>query len=367
MTAQRSDAVEIRPLANADRAAVVALWAARGLTRPWNDPDADIDLALKTPGAAVLVAEAAGAVVGAVMTGFDGHRGWLYYLAADEARRGEGVGAALVRAAEAHLKDQGCPKVELILRAENKGLQRYYETLGYHSEPRRLMAKWLAEPPAPQIEEAPDPAEEAALAAADAPTLEVTVTYLKMTQPPSRPPVPAPMLDKPLAIQRLVDPPVDYYRFVQHTIGDPWLWWLRKTLSDAEVAEIIGDDRVEIYVAQLGGAPAGMVELDFRDQAASGDAELKFLGLMPWAIGRGLGPHLLDWGVRCAWEREPAPRRLILDTCSWDHPKALAGYQKAGFQVYDREMRHDPDPRARGLVPPGVTVLSDVPPLARKG
>ncbi|MEQ8603948.1 MAG: GNAT family acetyltransferase [Marivibrio sp.] len=363
-----TSAVEVRVIANADRAGVVALWEACGLTRPWNDPAADIDLALKTAGASIFVAEGeAGAIVGAVMTGFDGHRGWLYYLAVDPQRRGEGIGVALIHAAEAHLKRLDCPKVELVLRAENKALQRYYEAAGYHAEPRRLMAKWLIDPPAPQIEEAVDPAAEAALDAADAPTLAVTVTYLEMTEQPRRAPTPAPMLDKPLAVQRLIDPPVDYYRFVQHTIGDPWLWWLRKTLSDAEIAEIIGDVDVEIYVLQLGGAPAGMLELDFRDQARTGDAELKFLGLMPWAIGRGLGPYLLDWGVRCAWEREPRPKRLILDTCTLDHPKALAGYQKAGFRVYDRKVRHDPDPRARGLVPPGVKVLSDVPPLSAKG
>jgi ribosomal protein S18 acetylase RimI-like enzyme len=286
--------MQIRPFRNADRAALIALWQTCGLIRPWNDPEADIELALATEGTALLVAAADdGALIGSAMAGFDGHRGWLYYLASHPDRRGEGIGRALTRACEAHLKDLGCPKVELIVRSENEPVQAFYERIGYR-----------------------------------------------------------------------LDPPIDYYRYVQETIGDPWLWWGRKVLSNEELAEIVKDDAVEIYLLQLGGAPAGMIELDFRKMPEV--ANINYLGLMRWCIGRGFGPYLLDWGIRCAWERDPAPQRLTVDTCTLDHPKALAGYQKAGFQVYDRTLRKDPDPRARGLVPPHVEVLSDVPPLARQ-
>ena len=300
------------------------------------------------------------------MAGFDGHRGWLYYLASHPDRRGEGIGRALTRACEAHLKDLGCPKVELIVRSENEPVQAFYERIGYRREPRRLFSKWLVEPPAPQVEVLDDPEADgdALPEPPDVPTLDVTVTWLEMTAPPRRPPVPIPASEKPLNLIRLLDPPIDYYRYVQETIGDPWLWWGRKVLSNEELAEIVKDDAVEIYLLQLGGAPAGMIELDFRKMPEV--ANINYLGLMRWCIGRGFGPYLLDWGIRCAWERDPAPQRLTVDTCTLDHPKALAGYQKAGFQVYDRTLRKDPDPRARGLVPPHVEVLSDVPPLARQ-
>ncbi len=104
-----------------------------------------------------------------------------------------------------------------------------------------------------------------------------------------------------------------------------------------------------------------MAELDFRGMPEV--ADLAYMGLMPWAIGRGLGRYLLDWAIDCAWQRDPPPQRLTVNTCTLDHPKALAGYQKAGFEVVDRTEKRDPDPRARGLIPPDVEVLSDVPPL----
>ncbi|MBP5856795.1 GNAT family acetyltransferase [Marivibrio halodurans] len=344
--------MRIRPFEPADKEPVIALWHACGLTRPWNDPAADIDLARATAGTALLVAldEESGAVIGSAMTGFDGHRGWLYYLAADPARRGEGVGRALTEACEAHLLDLGCPKVELIVRLENTAVQSFYEAIGYREERRRLYSKWLIDPPSVQDEPS----------ARALPTIDVTITWLEMLEPPRRPARPVPMADKPVNVIRLIDPPVDYYRFIHHTVGDPWLWWTRRAMSNEELADIIKDEAVEIYLLQLGGAPAGFIELDFR--RTPDVANINFFGLMPWCIGRGFGPYLLDWGIRCAWERDPAPRRLTLDTCTHDHPKALAGYQKAGFQVYDRTSETIPDPRARGFIPPETEVMSNVPP-----
>jgi len=354
--------MQIRPFKNADRAAAIALWQACDLVRPWNDPDADIDLALRTEGTAIFVAEGeTGTIVGSAMAGFDGHRGWLYYLASDPALRGQGIGRALTKACETHLKSLDCPKVELIVRAENTAIQGFYEAIGYHFEPRRLFAKWLIEPPAPQAETT-DPNKIALSdAAPDVPTLDVTVTWLEMTHPPRRAPLPMPGSEKPINLIRLIDPPVDYYRFIHHTVGDPWLWWARREMANEDLADIIKDEAVEIYLLQLGGAPAGFIELDFREMPDV--ANINYLGLMPWCIGRGLGPYLLDWGIHTAWQRDPAPRRLTLDTCNLDHPKALAGYQKAGFQVYNRTSGPVPDPRARGLTPRHVEVLSDVAPV----
>lgn len=132
--------VVIGPASQGDAAAVVALWRDAGLTRPWNDPEHDFAGALVTPTSTVLVArrapvgtesQDASDVVGSVMAGFDGHRGWLYYLAVDPAARGRGLGRELVVAAEAWLAAQGAPKVQLMVRRENAGVQAFYAALGY--------------------------------------------------------------------------------------------------------------------------------------------------------------------------------------------------------------------------------------------
>lgn len=115
-----------------DGRAVVALWEAAGLTRPWNDPSADLRSALETPTSTVLGARLPdGTLVGTVMVGYDGHRGWVYYLAVDEAQRGAGLGRALMVAAEAWLVSQGAPKVQLMVRATNSAVIGFYAALGY--------------------------------------------------------------------------------------------------------------------------------------------------------------------------------------------------------------------------------------------
>src|SRR6478609_204243 len=103
--------IAIRPFELPDTEAVVSLWQATGLTRPWNNPYQDINRKLSVQPELFLVAVAAGAIVGSVMAGYDGHRGWLYYLASDPARRGEGIGRRLVEVAEERLLELGCPKV----------------------------------------------------------------------------------------------------------------------------------------------------------------------------------------------------------------------------------------------------------------
>jgi ribosomal protein S18 acetylase RimI-like enzyme len=112
--------------------AAIALWQAAGLVRLWNDPGADIAAALDCPTATILAAhDDAGRLIGTVMAGYDGHRGWLYYLAADPARRGQGVGAALVKAAEDWLEGQGARVIRLMVRAENEQVTAFYDGLGY--------------------------------------------------------------------------------------------------------------------------------------------------------------------------------------------------------------------------------------------
>ncbi len=136
-------AVDIRPAGPADRDAVVALWAACDLTRPWNDPVADFDRACAGPASTVLVGVAADGLVASAMVGHDGHRGWVYYVAVDPRARGRGQGVAMMRAAEAWLLERGIPKVQLMVRESNEAVIGFYEALGYERTPVHVLGRWL--------------------------------------------------------------------------------------------------------------------------------------------------------------------------------------------------------------------------------
>lgn len=140
--------MDIRVFLPRDRDAVIALWEACGLTRPWNDPGIDIDFCVSKPESTILVGEAGGPentrrVVASVMCGHDGHRGWLYYLAVDPALQKSGHGRAMVAAAEDWLKSRGVPKVMLMVRPENDKVRAFYDALGYTEEPRVIFARRL--------------------------------------------------------------------------------------------------------------------------------------------------------------------------------------------------------------------------------
>ena len=109
----------------------MALWESVGLTRPWNDPRKDIARKLAVQPELFLVAEDEDRVVGSVMAGYDGHRGWLYYLASDPGRRGEGIARGLVAEVEVRLLAMGCPKVQLMVRPDNASARGFYDALGY--------------------------------------------------------------------------------------------------------------------------------------------------------------------------------------------------------------------------------------------
>ena len=127
--------MRIREYRPADAEAVVALWVACELTRPWNDPRKDIARKLADSPDLLLVGEEDGRVVGTVMAGYDGHRGWVNYLAVDPAWQGRGLGRALMDAAEERLAALGCAKVNLQVRDENAAARGFYEAIGYRLEP----------------------------------------------------------------------------------------------------------------------------------------------------------------------------------------------------------------------------------------
>jgi ribosomal protein S18 acetylase RimI-like enzyme len=135
--------MEIRHADPADRGAVVALWEAAGLTRPWNPPEADFDRALAGPTSTVLVGFDDGSLAATALAGDDGHRGWLYYVAVPAERRGMGLGTEIVRAAEAWLRDRGCRKVQLMVRDTNEAVLGFYEALGYEDSGVQVLGRWL--------------------------------------------------------------------------------------------------------------------------------------------------------------------------------------------------------------------------------
>ncbi|MBW9109841.1 GNAT family acetyltransferase [Microbacterium ureisolvens] len=123
--------IAIRAFDLPDTEAVVSLWQQTGLTRPWNNPYQDIRRKLSVQPELFLVAVDDRTIVGTVMAGYDGHRGWLYYLASAPERRGEGIARKLVAQAEELLTDMGCPKVQLMVRPENGIARGFYDALGY--------------------------------------------------------------------------------------------------------------------------------------------------------------------------------------------------------------------------------------------
>jgi len=174
--------------------------------------------------------------------------------------------------------------------------------------------------------------------------LAVTVHSLEMTAPPGNAAVTTP---SPSArILHVPTPTTAFYRFLYHTIGEEWLWSDRRRMSDDTLAAIISHDKVDLYVLYVDNQPAGYAELDGRQ---NGEIELAYFGLMPGFAGMKLGPFLLDFAIRKAFEQ--APRRLWVHTCSLDHPAALSVYQKCGFSLYDTKAEVWDDPRLDGTIP----------------
>jgi GNAT superfamily N-acetyltransferase len=171
--------------------------------------------------------------------------------------------------------------------------------------------------------------------------MPATVTYLAMHARPSIPPPPPPLMK--IAILKAEKPAVHFYRYLYNTIGGPYFWVERRLWSDEKLANMLASAKVALYVLYVAGSPGGMAELDFREEGAG---QLAYFGLMPDYIGRRIGPWFLHQTVELAWA-EPISR-LLVNTCTLDHRKALPAYQRAGFTAYARIER-------AVLVPPDFT------------
>jgi ribosomal protein S18 acetylase RimI-like enzyme len=141
--------VEIVELPAQLHADAVSLWHEVGLTRPWNDPVADLALALSGLGSTVLAAcEGDARLLGTAMVGHDGHRAWVYYLAVRPSSQGQGLGRALMEACERWAREHGMPKLQLMVRRGNEGVLAFYEALGYTDDEVVVLGRRLAEPQA---------------------------------------------------------------------------------------------------------------------------------------------------------------------------------------------------------------------------
>jgi GNAT superfamily N-acetyltransferase len=156
--------------------------------------------------------------------------------------------------------------------------------------------------------------------------MKVKTTYLEILARRERV-VPPPR--EGLTVIHAKRPTVAYYRFLYDAVGRDYDWTSRKKLSDAELAALLNDPRLEVHGLMSEGVPAGFAELDRRIE---GEIELVQFGLVPEFIRQGLGRYFLQWTIDKAWSY--GPRRLWLHTCTKDHPAALPNYLKAGFSVY---------------------------------
>jgi ribosomal protein S18 acetylase RimI-like enzyme len=170
------------------------------------------------------------------------------------------------------------------------------------------------------------------------------ITYLEMTEKPARAPRPVPLAK--LALLRTERCTASFYRYLYNTVGEPWVWYLRRLWNDEQLRDHLARAEIEVFVLYSAGVPAGYYELE---RATSGETELCYFGLVPDFIGKGLGHYFLQAAVDNAWLG--ATRRLWVHTSTFDHPRALGLYQRAGFRVYRRETMRFEDPRLSGALP----------------
>lgn len=126
--------MNIQQYQNNHKQSVIALWKECGLTTPQNDPSKDIERKLKVDPDLFLVGLLEGKVIASVMGGYEGHRGWINYLAVKPDYQGQGYGQAIMQAVEGRIRAKGCPKINLQVRTTNESVIRFYASLGYGND-----------------------------------------------------------------------------------------------------------------------------------------------------------------------------------------------------------------------------------------
>jgi GNAT superfamily N-acetyltransferase len=169
------------------------------------------------------------------------------------------------------------------------------------------------------------------------------VTCLEMTAKPALRPAPE---MKGLALERMGAADTGRFRDLFRVIGRDIMWFSRLIMAEEKLAAIIGDANVQAHALVKDGQDIGLLELDFRE---AGTCELSFFGVVPSAVGSGVGRYLMNEALARAWA---APiSRLWVHTCTFDHPNALAFYQRSGFRPYQVMVEVHKDPRLTGHLP----------------
>ena len=172
--------------------------------------------------------------------------------------------------------------------------------------------------------------------------IAAVVTHLEMTAPPAR------RADPPGAwtLRKVDAPPLAWYRDLFRRVGVNWLWFSRARMNDTELAAIIHAAGIEVSALVVDGREEGLLELDFRQP---GQCELVYFGVTAGLIGTGAARFLMNRALERAWSGEV--RRVWVHTCTFDHPSAVAFYQRSGFRPFRRQIEIADDPRLDGTAP----------------
>lgn len=176
--------------------------------------------------------------------------------------------------------------------------------------------------------------------------IALVVTFLEMLQRPAE------ALSRPrtdVVLEAWADPDINVYRDLFRQVGQDWLWFGRLSLSDEELAGVLCQPGREHFLPMVDGKPVGLLEIDYGDPE---NPELAYFGLVPEAVGTGLGRWLMAQAVEMAWSR-PQTQRFWVHTCTGDSPQAIGFYQSCGFKPYKRSIEIADDPRLAGLLPKG--------------
>jgi GNAT superfamily N-acetyltransferase len=172
--------------------------------------------------------------------------------------------------------------------------------------------------------------------------IAAVVTHLEVTERPALRP------DPPGAwtLRRVETPTLDWYRDLHRRVGEEWLWFSRLQMTDSELAAIIQSPLVEVHTLVQDGRDEGLLELDLRE---AGQCELAYFGVTAKLIGSGAARWLMNRALERAWSRPVA--RVWVHTCTFDHPAAVAFYQRSGFRAFRRQIEIADDPRLDGTAP----------------
>lgn len=166
------------------------------------------------------------------------------------------------------------------------------------------------------------------------PAILVT-TYLQMTSRTQFVPAQSDHLDDVLIMPMAAD--VRFYKFLYSAVGEVWRWRDRLIMPEEELLAVISSPNTSIHVLYVRGVPAGYIELVKQGEST----EIAYFGLRPEFMGRGLGKHLLSYGMKRAWD--DGAQRVWVHTCNLDGPHALANYLKRGFTIYDTREQPMPE------------------------